>query len=230
MKNFFLKSVLVFSAACNFATAKKQDFSKPVTEAVYATDLEQESKELGEYVLLMMSIVKADMSDAKKVSIARNIVIVANDVFETLEQRKQFVVMIAIESRFNPDAQSSAGALGLTQVMPEFAKEFGKPCGILDFSKKDLTDPSINLLLGACRFNALLTIFKGQPVPALVAYNAGLASNQLKQLQSLGSISNTETASYVVKWAYIKDHADQQREKPSKEDKDVKNNKLKQGT
>ena len=187
--------------------------SSIIESAKSFTVSDKESKELGDYALLMMRIVNANLSDVRKNVVARSIVSVANDIFSTLDEKKQFVVMIAIESKFNTEAKSSAGALGLTQIMPQYAREFGTSCGIKDLRDEDLIHPDVNLILGACRFKALLDAFSGQPVPALVAYNAGLASNQLKQLQSLREITNTETASYVVKWIYVKDQADKQTEK-----------------
>jgi hypothetical protein len=203
----FVRSIAIAAAmgvlSCNDNTRTVQP-----PQVVAATD--KEAQELGEYTLLMMRIVNADMSATRMNVVARSIVGVATDIFASQEERKQFVVMIAIESKFNTDAKSPVGALGLTQIMPQYAREFGASCGIKDLRDQDLIHPDINLILGACRFKALLDTFKGQPVPALVAYNAGLASNQLKQLQSLREITNTETASYVVKWVYVKDQADKQ--------------------
>ena len=200
----------VLALSCNY----EQPVNSSVIEsAKNVTTSDRESKELGDYALLMMRIVNANLSDVRRNVVARSIVNVANDIFSSLDEKKQFVVMIAIESKFNTDAKSSAGALGLTQIMPQYAREFGTACGIKDLRDEDMIHPDVNLILGACRFKALLDAFNGQPVPALVAYNAGLASNQLKQLQSLREITNTETASYVVKWIYVKDQADKQTEK-----------------
>lgn len=207
-----LTAICVASAlSCNYDPQVNSSSAPESTKNFTVSD--KESKELGDYALLMMRIVNANLSEIRKNVVARSIVSVANDIFSTLDEKKQFVVMIAIESKFNTEAKSSAGALGLTQIMPQYAREFGTACGIKDLRDEDLIHPDVNLILGACRFKALLDAFSGQPVPALVAYNAGLASNQLKQLQSLREITNTETASYVVKWIYVKDQADQQTEK-----------------
>jgi hypothetical protein len=200
----------VLALSCNYEPPVNSGI---VESAKNVTTSDRESKELGDYALLMMRIVNANLSDVRRNVVARSIVNVANDIFSSLDEKKQFVVMIAIESKFNTDAKSSAGALGLTQIMPQYAREFGTACGIKDLRDEDMIHPDVNLILGACRFKALLDAFNGQPVPALVAYNAGLASNQLKQLQSLREITNTETASYVVKWIYVKDQADKQTEK-----------------
>lgn len=163
---------------------------------------------LGNYVLLMMKIVNLDASMAKKNIIARSIVNVSNDIFSNMEEKKQFVTMVAIESKFNPEATSSAGAVGLTQIIPKYAKEFAAKCGIEDVRSEDLKNADINLLIGACRFKSLLDTFNGNTAAALVAYNAGSASDQLKQLKSLRNITNTESSSYVVKWLYLKNMAD----------------------
>jgi hypothetical protein len=210
----FTKTLTAICAALALSCSYEQPANSSIIEsAKNVTTSDRESKELGDYALLMMRIVNANLSDVRRNVVARSIVNVANDIFSSLDEKKQFVVMIAIESKFNTDAKSSAGALGLTQIMPQYAREFGTACGIKDLRDEDMIHPDVNLILGACRFKALLDAFNGQPVPALVAYNAGLASNQLKQLQSLREITNTETASYVVKWIYVKDQADKQTEK-----------------
>lgn len=206
-------SLSTLIAVCMFSIASCNQQTQLVEQTTPASASDKDSKELGDYALLMMRIVNADLSLVRRNVIARSIVNVANDIFSSLDEKKQFVVMIAIESKFNTDAKSPAGALGLTQIMPQYAREFGVSCGIKDIRDSDMIHPDVNLILGACRFKALLDAFNGQPVPALVAYNAGLASNQLKQLQSLREITNTETASYVVKWIYVKDQADKQTEK-----------------
>jgi hypothetical protein len=210
----FTKTLTAICAAMALSCNYEPPVNSGIIESAKSvTTSDRESKELGDYALLMMRIVNANLSDVRRNVVARSIVNVANDIFSSLDEKKQFVVMIAIESKFNTEAKSSAGALGLTQIMPQYAREFGTACGIKDLRDEDMIHPDVNLILGACRFKALLDAFSGQPVPALVAYNAGLASNQLKQLQSLKEITNTETASYVVKWIYVKDQADKQTEK-----------------
>jgi soluble lytic murein transglycosylase-like protein len=156
----------------------------------------------------MMNIVNFQGSFAKKNILARNIVNVSNDIFSSLEEKKQFVTMVAIESKFNSEAVSGAGAVGLTQVIPKYAKEFAEKCGMDDVRQEDLKNPEINLLVGACRFKALLDAFNGNTAAALVAYNAGAGSDQLKQLKSLRNITNVESSSYVAKWLYLKNKAD----------------------
>lgn len=69
------------------------------------------------------------------------------------------------ENRFRPSGVSSAGALGPMQVMPANAKGLGlKP--------KDLLDPEININAGMRILKENLQAHQGNPVYALVGYNA----------------------------------------------------------
>jgi soluble lytic murein transglycosylase-like protein len=86
--------------------------------------------------------------------------------------------------------------------MPQYAPSFAKACGIDDFTPEDLYDPNINLLVGACHFKSLLEV-TGNVASTLVAYNAGLGSDQLKQLKSLRGITNDETSGYVNRFAFL---------------------------
>ncbi|MBD3868715.1 MAG: transporter substrate-binding domain-containing protein [Acidobacteria bacterium] len=76
------------------------------------------------------------------------------------------------ESRFDPDAESWAGAVGVMQVMPETAREMG--------ITGDLTDPEVGIEAGARYLRRLIDLFEeDQLAPsvrlrfALGAYNAG---------------------------------------------------------
>lgn len=75
------------------------------------------------------------------------------------------------ESSFNPSAQSSRGAMGLMQLMPQTAKYV---CTLLgeDFEKANLFDPQTNIKLGCCYLNYLGKKFFSQ-TEILCAYNAG---------------------------------------------------------
>ncbi|MGB5156464.1 transglycosylase SLT domain-containing protein [Desulfobacterium sp. N47] len=72
--------------------------------------------------------------------------------------------VIKAESDFDPNAVSSAGALGLMQIMPENVKAF---------NMKDPFDPGENILAGTRYFKKLLERFDGKLDLALAAYNAG---------------------------------------------------------
>ena len=74
------------------------------------------------------------------------------------------VGLVRIESNFRPDVRSSAGAIGLTQVMPQTGKANG--CG-------NLWDPKENLECGARVLNRFLKFYDGKEVLGLSAYHAG---------------------------------------------------------
>ena len=83
------------------------------------------------------------------------------------------------ESRFDPQARSIAGAIGLLQLMPYTAETLAKRAGFANIVKPDgvdsemLTDPNVNIAIAA-RLNAdLLEIFEGQRLPVIASYNAG---------------------------------------------------------
>lgn len=72
--------------------------------------------------------------------------------------------VVAVESGFDPKAQSRKGAKGLMQLMPETARRFG----VRDvFSVRD------NLYGGAAYLRLLIDQFDNDVALALAAYNAG---------------------------------------------------------
>lgn len=95
-----------------------------------------------------------------------------------------FVRQIQAESAFNPAAVSSAGAIGLGQLMPATAKELGV----------DPTDPVQNLE-GAARYMKQQLDRFGDPALALAAYNAG--PSRVAKVNGIPNI--TETQNYVAK-------------------------------
>jgi soluble lytic murein transglycosylase-like protein len=68
------------------------------------------------------------------------------------------------ESAFNPSAVSPAGAMGLMQLMPELAEEFGVT---------DPFDPEQNVMAGARYLRQLLRMHDGNVRLAVASYNAG---------------------------------------------------------
>lgn len=74
------------------------------------------------------------------------------------------LAVIGIESAGKSDAVSSAGAVGLMQLIPATAERFGV---------KDSTDPVQNIKGGVAYLDWLLKEFNNDPVMVLAAYNAG---------------------------------------------------------
>ena len=113
--------------------------------------------------------------------------------------------LIRQESFFNPRAGSSAGALGLTQVIPSTAQEIAADLGLEgEFSDQDLFRPAISILFGAHYLSEQLDAFDGQLAPALAAYNGGPgnASRWLKAAAEdedlfLEEISFDQTQTYI---------------------------------
>lgn len=83
--------------------------------------------------------------------------------------------VIYAESKFS-DATSSAGALGLMQLMPDTAHFIAERSGGTAFTTADLSTPEINIAYGSWYLRYLLDRYDGDELRALAAYNGGLAN------------------------------------------------------
>ena len=77
------------------------------------------------------------------------------------------------ESALDPAIVSPAGAIGLTQLMPTTAAAVARRLGLGAISAGSLTDPALNIRIGAAYLGELLSRYGRQPALALAAYNAG---------------------------------------------------------
>ena len=77
------------------------------------------------------------------------------------------------ESRFVADIVSSAGAVGLMQLMPGTARWVAKKLAVSDYSPSRIADVDVNTQFGAFYFKHWLDRLGGLPVLAAAAYNAG---------------------------------------------------------
>ena len=77
------------------------------------------------------------------------------------------------ESRFVADIVSSAGAVGLMQLMPGTARWVSKRLAISDYSSARIADVDVNTQFGAFYFRHWLDRLDRLPALAAAAYNAG---------------------------------------------------------
>ena len=94
--------------------------------------------------------------------------------------------VIQVESAYNSQARSHAGAIGLMQLMPGTAQRFGV---------KQIYDPNENVHGGVQYLKFLLTLFNNDLPLAVAAYNAGEGAVQ----RFKGIPRYTETQNYVRK-------------------------------
>jgi peptidoglycan lytic transglycosylase len=80
--------------------------------------------------------------------------------------------VIYAETKFDPRT-SSAGAVGLMQLMPQTANFLAKRSGATTFSTADLSTPDVNIAYGSYYLRYLLNEYHGRVVAALAAYNGG---------------------------------------------------------
>ena len=84
--------------------------------------------------------------------------------------------IIRQESSFQPDVLSSAGAVGLMQLMPRTAAETARKEKMPKPGRKDLLRPALNVQLGAAYLSRLVRGYGGDYFRAVAAYNAGEAA------------------------------------------------------
>ncbi len=113
--------------------------------------------------------------------------------------------LIRAESGFAPAIKSSAGAIGLMQMMPATAKLTAGEKG--EFNPQHLTVPEYNIRLGTKHLHDLMKAHNGDVVYMAAAYNAGSGAldrwkksfKGLKKDEFIESIPYQETRDYVKK-------------------------------
>ncbi len=104
--------------------------------------------------------------------------------------------VIYAESKFDPHARSSAGAVGLMQLLPATAEGIAARTGGARFVLSDLENPEINVRYGAWYLRHLLDRYGEDERTALAAYHAGQANVDRWRAQGRG-IQFAATRSYV---------------------------------
>lgn len=83
------------------------------------------------------------------------------------------MALVRQESAFHPEAGSSAGAYGLTQVIPPTGEAIADDLGMPSWSFADLAHPLVSMRFGAYYLAVQLDSFDGHYLAALSAYNGG---------------------------------------------------------
>jgi soluble lytic murein transglycosylase len=103
--------------------------------------------------------------------------------------------VVFAESRFDPNAESAAGAIGLMQLLPDTAKGIALRTGGRRFVVADLRDPEINVRYGTW-YLAHLRERYGTMRLVLAAYHAGQGNVDHWRDEGLGIVF-PETRDYV---------------------------------
>lgn len=119
---------------------------------------------------------------------------------------------VRIETRFQPNAVSPVGAMGLMQLMPKTARSLGGAS-----AEDDLLEPEYNMALGQRYIARMLKNYNGSIVQTAAAYNAGPGKvtawtaarigKEDDSLMFIESMRAPETRSYVKRlltyyWMY----------------------------
>jgi soluble lytic murein transglycosylase len=110
------------------------------------------------------------------------------------------------ESSFRPAVRSSAGAIGLMQLMPATAQKVARDVGLQGFDVERLTDPATNIRLGTAYLDGLLGRFDGRASAAIGGYNAGpeAVARWLAERGDLADDEWVETIPYEETRNYVK--------------------------
>ena len=113
--------------------------------------------------------------------------------------------VILVESKFDENASSHRGAVGLMQIMPDTAEWIAEEMKLPDYSPSKLEDVHTNMKMGTWYLAYLLKEYDGNKVLALAAYNAGRGHVDSwmeeygwgKNFSEIDEIPFSETRNYV---------------------------------
>ena len=106
------------------------------------------------------------------------------------------------ESKFDPDARSASGAVGLMQLLPETGQGIADRTGGDEWTPEDLLNPELNIRYGSWYLRHLLDKY-GDEELALAAYNAGQTNVDRWRERGVG-IQFPETRHYVERVGELK--------------------------
>jgi soluble lytic murein transglycosylase-like protein len=157
-------AIAVLAAACWPATAYAQIYSwRDANGTLVLSDQRPAGGEVRSFPVPGTKAVRSTRTAAQSASRLMDAIIERNA--RTHDLRPELVrAVIQTESAFNPLALSSKGAMGLMQLMPGTAEEYGV---------KDPYNPEENVRGGTAYLKDLLERYQGSEELALAAYNAG---------------------------------------------------------
>ena len=117
-------------------------------------------------------------------------------------QPQLVAAVIYQESKFDADAESSSGAVGLMQLLPSTGQGIADRTGGEEWTPADLLNPELNVRYGSWYLRHLLDKY-GDETLALAAYNAGQANVDRWQAEG-GGIQFPETRHYVQRVQELK--------------------------
>lgn len=149
-------------------------------------------------VIQLMAAFNMKLEPGTREALAHSIAAAVTQQLPTQAARDGFILVLGIESRFGQvRTKSPVGAVGMAQVMPQFASELADRCGLGKVNQADIDRDLVSLYLGACHFRHLYEQFEGNVALAQAAYNSGVGRTRSeRQLPE-------ETARYVAKAAII---------------------------
>jgi soluble lytic murein transglycosylase len=114
--------------------------------------------------------------------------------------------IIKSESDFNPAAESSVGARGIMQIMPDTGAWVAKKMGMSRFEPDDLFDANTNIKIGCWYINNLNQEFAGNKILVVAAYNGGIGNVKgwLQKDQWSGEHGTVEQIPFEETREYIK--------------------------
>ena len=133
--------------------------------------------------------------------------------------------MIQVESGFNPQATSPAGAMGLMQIIPGTGAGLASQLGDRNFSSTKLYSPGTSIHFGTYYIKQLIDKYRGNVDFALTAYNGGVPAADYFATYGTKAGLSGETQTYAGKIQRAKRTYDQlygqwwQKSEPEKKQK-----------
>ncbi|MGN0551314.1 MAG: lytic transglycosylase domain-containing protein [Acutalibacteraceae bacterium] len=159
-------------------------------------------------IIVIVNSFQSSSSDFQKAQYPTKYENIVNEMSQKYQVEKKLIfAVIRTESHFDPDAGSSAGAMGLMQIIPETFEWLQIYYnGEVTMNSEYLYDPEVNIEYGTMFLRYLLEKYSVEET-AVAAYNAGFGivdewlsdSSYSPDGKTLSYIPYDETANYVVK-------------------------------